>query len=108
MPLPHPFITKLPATDKAPTGIRFAKIQEIAVGERTIGEPPKILDEERQHFFPDPDPATWRKLTLEMLKPDGKRLDITLLRLDLTDLRKDHSHENTSSKNAAITETFRA
>ena len=72
--------TNVPVTEKAPAGVRFAKIQEIQVGERAIGKNPEIDDEDRRSFFPDPDPATWRKLTLEMLKPDGKRLDITLLR----------------------------
>jgi hypothetical protein len=70
----------IPVTSKTPAGVRFAKIQEIQVGERTVGKNPEILDEDRRAFFPDPDPSTWRKLTLEMLKPDGKRLDITLLR----------------------------
>jgi hypothetical protein len=62
------------------SGIKFAKIQDIEVGKRAIGKNPEVTDEDRQLFFPDPEPATWRKLTLEMIKPDGKRLDITLLR----------------------------
>ncbi|MDR2642642.1 MAG: HINT domain-containing protein, partial [Planctomycetaceae bacterium] len=60
--------------------VRFAKIQDIEVGERAIGTNPEITDSDRATFFPDPDPVTWRKLTLEMIKPNGKRLDITLLR----------------------------
>ena len=66
--------------EKVSRGVKFAKIQDIQVGKRAIGKNPEINDEERQSFLPDPDPATWRKLTLEMIKPDGKRLDITLLR----------------------------
>ena len=66
--------------EQAPLGVKFAKIQDIQVGERAIGKNPEINDVERQSFFPDPDPTTWRKLTLEMIKPNGKRLDITLLR----------------------------
>jgi hypothetical protein len=62
------------------SGIKFAKIQDVQVGERAIGANPEVTDSERATFFPDPDPATWRKLTLEMIKSDGKRLDITLLR----------------------------
>ncbi|MDR2409978.1 MAG: HINT domain-containing protein [Bacteroidales bacterium] len=62
------------------SGIKFAKIQDIQVGERAIGLNPEVTDSERKIFFPDPEPATWRKLTLEMIKSDGKRLDITLLR----------------------------
>jgi hypothetical protein len=61
-------------------GIRFAKIQDVQVGERAIGTNPEVTDSERKIFLSDPEPATWRKLTLEMLKSDGKRLDITLLR----------------------------
>jgi hypothetical protein len=41
---------------------------------------PELTDSERATFLPDPKPATWRKLTLEMIKPNAKRLDITLLR----------------------------
>jgi hypothetical protein len=62
------------------SNVKFAKIQDIEVGERAIGKNPEVTDEDRQLFFPDPEPATWRKLTLEMIKPDGKRLDVTLLR----------------------------
>jgi hypothetical protein len=60
--------------------IKFAKIQDVQVGERAIGKNPELTDSERSTFLPDPESATWRKLTLEMIKPDGKRLDITLLR----------------------------
>jgi len=69
-----------PSSEKALPGVKFAKIQDIQVGERAIGKNPEINEEDRQSFFPDPDPATWRKLTLEMIKSDGSRLDITLLR----------------------------
>jgi hypothetical protein len=41
---------------------------------------PELTDSERSAFLPDPKPTTWRKLTLEMMKSDGKRLDITFLR----------------------------
>jgi hypothetical protein len=62
------------------SGVRIKKIQEVEVGERAIGINPELTDSERATFLPDPKPATWRKLTLEMIKPNGKRLDITLLR----------------------------
>ena len=39
-----------------------------------------MTENDRSAFFTDPEPTTWRKLTLEMIKSDGKRLDITLLR----------------------------
>jgi hypothetical protein len=74
-------VISVPKTSKQnSSGIKFAKIQDIEVGERAIGINPEITDSERATFLPDPDPATWRKLTLEMIKSDGKRLDITLLR----------------------------
>jgi hypothetical protein len=69
-----------PVTYSVPSGVRFAKIQDVQVGERAIGVNPELTDSERATFLPDPDPVTWRKLTLEMIKSDGKRLDITLLR----------------------------
>jgi hypothetical protein len=84
--LSNNFVTKINSIQKAsttqPRGIRFAKIQDVQVGERAIGLNPELDDDDRDLFNPtrDPEPATWRKLTLEMLKPDGKRLDITLLR----------------------------
>ena len=62
------------------SSIRLVKIQDIEVGERSIGKNPQLTDKERSEFFADPDPATWRKLSLAMTKSDGKRLDVTLLR----------------------------
>jgi hypothetical protein len=62
------------------SSIKLAKIQDVQVGERAIGVNPELTDSERSAFLPDPEPVTWRKLTLEMIKSDGKRLDITLLR----------------------------
>ncbi|MDR3109284.1 MAG: EndoU domain-containing protein [Planctomycetaceae bacterium] len=71
--------TRQTSGQKTP-GVRYAKIQDVQVGERAIGKNPELTGEDRQSFFPDPEPATWRKLTLEMQKSDGKRLDVTLLR----------------------------
>ncbi|MDR2440195.1 MAG: hypothetical protein LBE12_12625, partial [Planctomycetaceae bacterium] len=74
-------IISVPQTStQGSSGIKFAKIQDIQVGERAIGLNPEVTDSERKIFLSDPEPATWRKLTLEMIKSDGKRLDITLLR----------------------------
>ncbi|MDR1923119.1 MAG: hypothetical protein LBQ66_02000, partial [Planctomycetaceae bacterium] len=73
-------ITVTKPSTQNPRGVKFAKIQDVQVGERAIGKNPEVTDSERSTFLPDPEPATWRKLTLEMIKPDGKRLDITLLR----------------------------
>jgi hypothetical protein len=69
-----------PVTHSVSSGIRFAKIQDIQVGERAIGTNPEVTDSDRATFLSDPEPATWRKLTIEMIKSNGKRLDITLLR----------------------------
>jgi hypothetical protein len=71
--------TSQPSAQKTP-GVRYAKIQDVKVGERTVGKNPELTADDRKTFFPDPEPSTWRKLTLEMFKSDGKRLDITLLR----------------------------
>jgi hypothetical protein len=77
-------VAKTTAVQKTSTtqtsGVKFTKIQDVEVGERAIGTNPEITDSERSVFLPDPEPATWRKLTLEMIKSNGKRLDITLLR----------------------------
>jgi hypothetical protein len=59
---------------------KYKRIADLTVGERTIGTNPKISDDRRSVFLPDPDPISWLKLTLVMSKEDGKRLDITLLR----------------------------
>jgi hypothetical protein len=84
--LSNNIVTKITGEQKTsttqPRGVRFAKIQDVQVGERAIGLNPELDDEDRYLFTPthDPHPIGWRKLTLEMIKPDGKRLDITLLR----------------------------
>jgi hypothetical protein len=81
--LSHNFATKITGVQNAsttqPRRVRFAKIQDVQVGERAIGTNPEVSNSERATFLPDPKPATWRKLTLEMIKSDGKWLDITLL-----------------------------
>jgi hypothetical protein len=84
--LSNNIVTKITGEQKTsttqPRGVRFAKIQDVQVGERAIGLNPELDDEDRYLFTPthDPHPISWRKLTLEMIKPDGKRFDITLLR----------------------------
>ncbi|MDR2644279.1 MAG: HINT domain-containing protein [Planctomycetaceae bacterium] len=68
------------ASNQDSSSTKFAKIHDVQVGERAIGTNPEVTDSERSTFLPDPNPVTWRKLTLEMIKSDGKRLDIILLR----------------------------
>jgi hypothetical protein len=53
-------------------------IQDIRVGERVLGLNPDR--DEVDHSLPEPDQKTWRLLQLAMLKADGDRLDIELLR----------------------------
>jgi hypothetical protein len=80
-------VTKIAGVQKTSTdqsrGVRIAKIQDVQVGERAIGLNPELDDDDDRDLFTphrDPHPIDWRMLTLEMIKPDGKRLDITLLR----------------------------
>ncbi|QGJ69331.1 Hypothetical protein PBC10988_10050 [Planctomycetales bacterium 10988] len=63
---------------KSPT-IQATPIEQIRVGQRVPGRNPEVSDLERSRFI-DPDPQTWRKLELQLLKEDGHTLDITLLR----------------------------
>ncbi|QGJ68592.1 Hypothetical protein PBC10988_2530 [Planctomycetales bacterium 10988] len=54
-------------------------IVDVQVGERVLGRNPEVSEAERAAFI-DPDPATWRKLQLQLPKESGHVLDITLLR----------------------------
>ncbi|MEM6798175.1 MAG: polymorphic toxin-type HINT domain-containing protein [Planctomycetota bacterium] len=58
--------------------VGYCKIQNVRLGQRVVGTNP--LRDEVDHTLLEPDRATWRELTLTMTKPDGKRLDIGLLR----------------------------
>ncbi len=53
-------------------------IEKVTVGRRVAGKNP--LREQVDDSLPEPEEATWRKLTLVMPKADGQRLDIVLLR----------------------------
>ncbi len=57
---------------------RQKPISEIRVGDRVPGRNPQLDDLDR--LVPEPDPANWRKITLNMSKPDGHEIDIELLR----------------------------
>ena len=52
-------------------------IETIRVGQRVLGTNPKGDEVEP---FAEPDPATWRTIEVEQIKPSGKRLYATLLR----------------------------
>ncbi len=53
-------------------------IRDTQLGWRVLGRNP--LREQVDESLPEPDPETWRKITLRMTKSDGHRLDIELLR----------------------------
>jgi hypothetical protein len=57
-------------------------IEQIRLGDRVIARNPEVTDEERA-LFEDPDPLRWRAVELSMLKDNGQRLDITLLRHEM-------------------------
>ncbi len=72
---PADVVTELASHNEAPTQ---KPISEIRVGDRVPGRNP-LLDEGDPKVV-DPEPDTWRKLTLKMSKPDGHEIDIELLR----------------------------
>ncbi len=53
-------------------------IRDTQLGWRVLGRNP--LREQVDESLPEPDPETWRKITLRMTKADGHCLDIELLR----------------------------
>ena len=53
-------------------------IEQIQLGDRVLGTNPEVSNAERTQ--PDPDPATWRQVALEMTKEDGRLAHIKLLR----------------------------
>jgi hypothetical protein len=68
-----------PATATTPQAAsRVKPISEAQLGERTIGKNP--LREQVDADLVEPDPATWRKLTLRMPKDNGRWLTVELLR----------------------------
>jgi hypothetical protein len=59
------------------SGFRTKSIQDIRVGDRVLAHNPQVADQERN--VPDPCPATWRHLKLQV-EQNGIRFDIELLR----------------------------
>ena len=58
-----------------------SNIEDLRVGDWVLARNPEITDEQRQQADEERfDPAEWRTIALRMTKPDGGRLDITLLR----------------------------
>ncbi len=52
-------------------------IEEIRCGQRVCADLPENLQQENE---PEPDPATWRMVELEIDKVDGQRVEVKLLR----------------------------
>lgn len=66
-----------PSLSETPVS-RIKPISEVQLGERAIGKNP--LREQVDESLPEPDPQTWRKLTLRLPKDNGKWLTVELLR----------------------------
>jgi hypothetical protein len=72
------------AWNSAPAADRVA-IERVPIGQRALGRNP--LREQVDLSLPDPDPATWRLVRLQMIKANGYPLQIELLRpLDYLEL----------------------
>lgn len=69
---------KAPSLSTAKPVSRVKPISEAQLGERTIGKNP--LREQIDEELLEPDPQTWRKLTLRLPKENGKFLTVELLR----------------------------
>ena len=67
------------ASDSFAKSQSYIPIEKIRVGMRVLARNPEVSDVERA-VFSDPDPATWRKLSLKMVKKDGGVLDIEMIR----------------------------
>ena len=66
-------------TAPAPAKYVTKPIRDIRVGERVLARNPEVTDSERAEAI-EPDPATWRHVSLLMAKPDGSDLRIEMLR----------------------------
>jgi hypothetical protein len=78
-----------PASSTAPAAegvmVDRVAIERVPIGHRALGRNP--LRDQVDLDLPDPDPATWRLVRLQMIKANGYPLDIELLRpLDYLDL----------------------
>ena len=75
---PQPAQASVQATSKSTPISRIKPISEVQLGERAIGKNP--LREQVDESLPEPDPQTWRKLTLRLPKENGRWLTVELLR----------------------------
>ena len=75
---PKPTLRAAPAAPVSSHGPWTKAIQDVCLGEKTLGTNP--LTEGRERALPDPDPETWRELHFHMIKANGLSLWIELLR----------------------------
>ena len=61
-----------------PSPVTTRRMEDVQLGDRAMGRNP--LREQVDESVPEPDPATWRKLGLHMIKQNGLSLWIELLR----------------------------
>lgn len=59
-------------------GLVIKPIAEVRLGDLVMAWNPELADSARE--VPDPDPATWRQINLQMATPDGGKIAIELLR----------------------------
>ena len=83
MSFPDPAPVAQPATHQAAEkfvdSLTYIPIEEIRVGMRVLACNPEVSAADRAKFR-DPNPATWRKMTLKMRKKDNGILDIEMIR----------------------------
>jgi len=61
-------------------GVRYRPIETYRVCDRVLGRNPELTDEDRALFGPEPDPATWKRLTLRAPKTDGSTAEVAMVR----------------------------
>jgi len=61
-------------------GVRYRPIETYRVCDRVLGRNPELTDEDRALFGPEPDPATWKRLTLRAPKTDGSTAEVEMVR----------------------------
>jgi len=60
-------------------GIRYRPIETFRPCDRVLGHNPELTDADRADFGPEPDPATWKLLTLRAPKHDGSTADVQMV-----------------------------
>lgn len=74
----YPQLNTSPAALSEDSSRSTKPIEQVRVGDRVTGRNPDPTDADRN--IAEPEPATWRKIELQMHKASGKTLDIVLLR----------------------------